>query len=208
MVAVSIVGMAFSTGAMLVYTFGVFAKPLAAEFHASRAAIALSVSMMDIIVAFSAPGAGRVVDRYGARGVIVASLFGLAACLAGLAFVSASFVAFLRDLRRGGIPRRRHYAGDIFARDRELVRPAAWFRARPGELRRRPGSFPHPVAGAISHRSRRPAACLPGAGSGVRGCCRPGGRDFSAGKPARGGASAGRRGAVPGTDRTRNHCSA
>ncbi len=72
---------------MLVYTFGVFAKPLAAEFQSSRGSIALAVSLLDLMVTFTAPGAGRLVDRYGARGVIVTSLLALVACLAGLSLL-------------------------------------------------------------------------------------------------------------------------
>jgi sugar phosphate permease len=86
-VAVSIAGLSFSTGTMLIYTFGVFAKPLASELKSSRSEIALAVSLADLAIMFAAPGAGRLADRYGARGVIVTSLIGLSACLIGLAFV-------------------------------------------------------------------------------------------------------------------------
>jgi predicted MFS family arabinose efflux permease len=65
----------------------VFAKPLAEEFRSNRGSIALAVSLLDLMVTFSAPGAGRLADRYGTRGVIVGSLVALAACLAGLAYV-------------------------------------------------------------------------------------------------------------------------
>jgi sugar phosphate permease len=86
-VIVSIAGLSFSTGTMLIYTFGVFAKPLANELKSSRSSIALAVSLVDLGVMFAAPGAGRLADRYGARGVIVTSLIGLSACLIGLAFL-------------------------------------------------------------------------------------------------------------------------
>src|ERR1700730_12345558 len=51
-VLVCAVGMAFSTGTMVVYTFGVFAKPLASELKTSRGSIALAVSILDIIAQF------------------------------------------------------------------------------------------------------------------------------------------------------------
>lgn len=89
MVAVAIVGQSFSLAAVLVYTFGVFVKPLAQTFHASRGAIALAVSLLDLVATFAAPGAGRLADRHGARGVIVASMLALTACLVGLAYVQA-----------------------------------------------------------------------------------------------------------------------
>jgi predicted MFS family arabinose efflux permease len=72
-VLVSALGSACGVGPVVVYTFGLFAKPLAAEFHASRASIFLVVSLVDILVALSAPLAGRLVDRHGARPVIVGS---------------------------------------------------------------------------------------------------------------------------------------
>jgi predicted MFS family arabinose efflux permease len=86
-VVVAIVGQSFSLGTMLVYTFGIFAKPLAGEFKTNRGSIALAVSLVDLVLTFAAPGAGRLVDRYGARGVIVSSHLALAACLLGLSFL-------------------------------------------------------------------------------------------------------------------------
>jgi sugar phosphate permease len=70
-----------------VYTLGVFLKPLAAEFHTSRRSIVLAASVLDLVVALSATVAGSLVDRVGARRVIVTSIVALASCLAGLAFV-------------------------------------------------------------------------------------------------------------------------
>jgi sugar phosphate permease len=87
MVIVAIVGLTFSLPTALVYTFGVFAKPLAAEFKSSRGSIALAVSLLDLMAAFTLPGAGRLVDHYGARRVIVPSLLALVACLVGLSFL-------------------------------------------------------------------------------------------------------------------------
>ena len=72
---------------MLGYTFGIFAKPLTQVFHTDRGSIALAVSIMELLSVVGAPGAGRLVDRYGARGVIVGSFALLASCLAALSFV-------------------------------------------------------------------------------------------------------------------------
>lgn len=87
MVAVAIVGQTFGLSTALVYSFGVLAKPLAAEFHTSRGSIALAVSLLDLAITFSAPGVGRLVDRYGTRRTIIASLLALATCLILLARV-------------------------------------------------------------------------------------------------------------------------
>src|SRR5947199_8638691 len=83
-VVVAVVGQCFGLSTVLVYTFGIFAKPLAGGFHASRGSIALGVSLLDVAVTFSAPAVGRIVDRFGARRVIVLSQLALVACLVGL----------------------------------------------------------------------------------------------------------------------------
>ena len=86
-VLVSALGSACGIGPVVVYTFGIFAKPLAAELHASRASIFLAVSLIDLLVPFSAPAAGRLVDRHGARFVIVGSHLVVIGCLVGLSLL-------------------------------------------------------------------------------------------------------------------------
>jgi MFS family permease len=86
-VAVAIIGQSFGIATVLVYTFGVFAKPLASEFKSGRGSIALAVSLLDIAVTISAPLVGHLVDRYGTRRIIVVSLFALTSCLIGLSYV-------------------------------------------------------------------------------------------------------------------------
>ncbi len=85
--AVAFVGQTFGIAPLLVYTFGVFAKPLAGAFHSNRGSIALAVSLLDVIIGLSAPAAGWLVDRRGARGVIAGSIVALTACLIALAYV-------------------------------------------------------------------------------------------------------------------------
>lgn len=80
-------GSACGIGPVVVYTFGVFVKPLAADLHVSRTSIALAVSLVDLLVAFSAPTAGRLVDRHGARFIIVGSHLALIALLVGIALL-------------------------------------------------------------------------------------------------------------------------
>src|SRR5258708_7962398 len=86
-VLVTVVGQCLSLGTMVVYTFGVFAKPLAAEFGCTRGAISLALTLTNIMVTFASPGAGRLVDRLGARRVILTSIFALSACLFALSIV-------------------------------------------------------------------------------------------------------------------------
>jgi sugar phosphate permease len=85
-VAAAFVAQTCSVAPLLVYTFGVFVKPLAEAFESNRGSIALAVSTLDIVIALGAPGAGWLVDRHGARTVIGSAIVALAACLIALAY--------------------------------------------------------------------------------------------------------------------------
>jgi MFS family permease len=57
---------------MVVFSFAVFFKPLSQEFHSGRAGISLAFTLHNLMAAVSVPLlAGRLVDRYGARKVIL-----------------------------------------------------------------------------------------------------------------------------------------
>jgi MFS family permease len=92
-VAASAVGLFWSVP-IAVYSFSVFFKPLMAEFHAGRAAVSLGFTLQLLIGALIAPIAGWLIDRWGARRVILVStvIFG-ATLLANRAF-SASIWQF------------------------------------------------------------------------------------------------------------------
>lgn len=61
-----------------VYSFSVFLKPLMQNFHAGRAAVSLAFTLGGTAGAFSSPLMGWLIDRYGARRVILpsAAMFG------------------------------------------------------------------------------------------------------------------------------------
>jgi MFS family permease len=71
---------------IVVYSFGIFLKPLTQEFHATRGAVSLALTLNSTIVAFCLPVAGRFVDRFGPRRVILPCTFA-----AGLILLSAYF---------------------------------------------------------------------------------------------------------------------
>lgn len=80
-----IVGAAFcgvmvSFGSLLVFTFGIFLKPLSAEFGWSRENISAAFGIAAATVAVCSPVLGRLLDRYGARPVVLScmTVFGLA----------------------------------------------------------------------------------------------------------------------------------
>src|SRR3984893_18249352 len=82
-VFVSTVGL-FLGPPLLVFSFSVFFKSLVLDFHASRAAASLAFSLFNFVGALWLPGTGLLIDRYGAKRVILVStlLYGLALCSA------------------------------------------------------------------------------------------------------------------------------
>lgn len=56
-----------------VFSFGVFFKSLVHDFHASRAAISLAFTLHNLTSAMCAPIVGRLIDRVGARRVILSA---------------------------------------------------------------------------------------------------------------------------------------
>src|SRR5262249_31904195 len=79
------VGTFFTT--IPLYTFGVFLKPVSDDFSWSREAAASAFGTLTLVAACSAPWLGGLLDRLGARRVIVPSL-----ALSGCAVASLSMM--------------------------------------------------------------------------------------------------------------------
>lgn len=73
MVVVAAIGLCLSYGPIIVYSFGVFIKPLTQELHASRANISFLFTLAGLVQSISSPLTGRLADRFGARRVILVS---------------------------------------------------------------------------------------------------------------------------------------
>jgi MFS family permease len=82
-VFVSAVGL-FLGPPLIIFSFSVFFKPLVADFHASRATVSFAFSLFNLVGALSIPCTGMVIDRFGAKRVILAFtlLYGLVLCSA------------------------------------------------------------------------------------------------------------------------------
>jgi MFS family permease len=67
---------------LLVFSFSVFFKSLVVDFHASRAAVSFAFSLFNVVGALWLPATGALIDRYGAKRVILVSIFlyGLILC--------------------------------------------------------------------------------------------------------------------------------
>src|ERR1700738_1048963 len=75
---------------ILVFSFPIFLKAFANEFHASRSLIALAFSLHNIVSAFAAPFAGRLIDRIGVRKVVLPATLLFGALLIGNRFITVS----------------------------------------------------------------------------------------------------------------------
>jgi MFS family permease len=93
-VLVAGVGLSLNYGPIIASTFGVFLKPLSQEFGWSRAGISLAFSLANLVLSGALPLIGRLIDRLGARKVILPSvmIFGLG--VMSFYFLSASLWHF------------------------------------------------------------------------------------------------------------------
>lgn len=70
-----------------IYTFGIFLRPLSGEFLWSRQSVSSAYGTLTLLAAVSAPCVGWLIDRFGARRVILPSL-----AVSGLAVASLSLL--------------------------------------------------------------------------------------------------------------------
>jgi MFS family permease len=83
-------GLIFSVGPLLQFTFGLFIKPASQAFHANRGSVSMSLLVALCLSGSLTPIVGRLVDRSGVRrfGVPVIILFSISIALIGLASTS------------------------------------------------------------------------------------------------------------------------
>lgn len=88
-VLASAVAILFGSVPIVVYSFGVFLKPLAADFHVGRAAISFAFTLHNIAVAAATPLVGWLTDCFGARKIILPCTLVIAIVLLSNIFSSA-----------------------------------------------------------------------------------------------------------------------
>src|SRR5258707_13951646 len=84
------IGLCLGGPPILVFSFPVFLKALIEDFHTSRSAISLAFTLHNLVSAFSCPLMGRLVDRVGARKVILPATVVFAALMIGNRFLTSS----------------------------------------------------------------------------------------------------------------------
>ncbi len=82
-------GLAVHAAPILTFTFGVFLKSLSQEFRWSRTQISLAITLVSLGVTLTSPFLGRLVDRRGARRVILPAVGLFGAGVLSLYFLSA-----------------------------------------------------------------------------------------------------------------------
>src|ERR1700691_2439228 len=94
-VLTSVLGIAVSFGSLVIFTFGVFLKPLSDRFGWSRAEVSLAFTLTALMVAIFSPFIGRMVDRVGARKVLLpcVAVYGVAFCCLALVKTLAGLYA-------------------------------------------------------------------------------------------------------------------
>lgn len=86
------VGMFLGAPSILVFSFPVFLKALIQDFHTTRGAISLAFSLHNLVAACAAPVVGRLVDRVGARRVILPATIIFAVLLLGNKLINGSIL--------------------------------------------------------------------------------------------------------------------
>jgi MFS family permease len=92
-------GLLLGYAPIFVFSFGVFVKSLVKEFHSNRTQISLAFTLANVMFSVSSPLAGRLVDRFGARRVILPGTLVFGFLLISFKFISTSlwqlYVIFL-----------------------------------------------------------------------------------------------------------------
>jgi MFS family permease len=84
------VGLMLGYAPVFVYSFSVFIKSLAQDFHSSRTSISFAFTLASLMQSVGAPLIGRLVDRFGARKLIVPSTVIFALVLISFKYFSTS----------------------------------------------------------------------------------------------------------------------
>ncbi len=93
-VAASFVGLTMNQSTMVFLVFGVFMKPLGAAFGWGRGPASLALSICAVAIAVMSPIVGSLVDRIGARRVMLPSMIGFGLLMCSLYFLTDSLFHF------------------------------------------------------------------------------------------------------------------
>ena len=87
-------GVMVGFGSLLVFTFGIFLKPLSAEFGWSRESISAAFGFAALTVAVCSPPLGHLLDRFGPRKVVLPCMAVFGTAFASLSLLTPSLLHF------------------------------------------------------------------------------------------------------------------
>lgn len=93
-VLASFVGLMLGLPALLIFTLGVFTKPLEAEFGWTRTQVSLAAAVYTFVSMLVLPFQGALLDRFGPRRVVLVTMPLFAASVASLYFLPPSLPAY------------------------------------------------------------------------------------------------------------------
>lgn len=88
------VGLVFGPSTILLFLFGAFVEPLSTTFGWSKPSILFAATIVSLMIMVISPVQGYLIDRFGARPVVLASSVTFALGLGGMYFLSGSIIAF------------------------------------------------------------------------------------------------------------------
>ncbi len=88
-------GLIVGNGPITLFTFGVFLKPVTAEFHWNRETVALALAVAQTLSGLSTPVVGWLIDRWGIRRITLPVIAIFAVSVAAISLTPASPAAFI-----------------------------------------------------------------------------------------------------------------
>jgi predicted MFS family arabinose efflux permease len=86
----STLALVVSQGPIVLFTFGVFVKPITAETHWNRSTVSMGVAFALILGGIATPIVGRLIDRWGIHPVTLSFIAAFAASVAAISLTRAS----------------------------------------------------------------------------------------------------------------------
>ncbi len=91
----SVLGLVVGNGPVMQFTFGVFVKPLVAEFDSDRGTVSAALLAGLCLTGIATPVTGRLIDRFGIRAVSLPAIALFAAGLVALGLLTGSVAQFV-----------------------------------------------------------------------------------------------------------------
>lgn len=105
-IAAAFLGVLLCQTPVVFLSFGVFMAPLQDTFGWDRSSMSLALSLSTLTLAVASPFAGRLLDRWGARPVLLTSLVLMALSIMSLYFLTSSLWHLRAGRRRPAFPYR------------------------------------------------------------------------------------------------------